>query len=657
MSTKIRGITIELGGDTSGLEKSLKGVNKEINSTQKDLKDVERLLKLDPTNTELLRQKQQLLGKQVEQTKDKLGSLKEAEKQAQEQFQKGEISEKQYNALKREIVATEQQLDELEKAAAQSNATLSKISGEADKFAKSTSNLASKTKGISLAAAGAVTGLAGMAVQAGIAADDLNTLSKQSGFSTEQIQKWKYASDRIDVSVEDIVASAKKMKKNMDSTSTSVIEAWDKLGVSVKDSSGNFRDSDLVFEETVKALSQIENETERDVLAMTLFGKSADSLAGIIDDGGESLRQLGEEAEKAGLILSQDALDSANEFNDSIDTLKAKAAGTFAGVGNEIAQMLIPVMDDLAGVMEKVLKWIQSLDEDQLKMLTTILLLVAAISPALSIMSKMAKTISFLSGTVIPAFGSALSFIAANPIILVIAAIVALVALIATKGDEIQGILQKVDDFLQGVFAKDWTEQFGAFGEVLNAFFANVKNIWDSIKLIFDGIIDFIRGVFTGDWKRAWKGVQEIFGGIFNGLIAIAKAPINGIIGILNIAISAINSVIEGINEIKFKAPDWLGGEEIGFNIKTIGKIPYLARGGKLSRGSAIVGEAGPELLTMQGSSAIVQPLTNQTSNTTNLGGVNVYVYGAPGQSVEELAEIVSDKINNATLKREAVWS
>ncbi len=661
MSTKIRGITIELGGDTTGLEKALQDVNKEISSTQKELKDVERLLKLDPTNTELLRQKQQLLGNQVAQTKDKLETLKQAEKQAQEQFKKGEISEKQYNALKREIVSTEQQLDELKKTATQSNAILSKISGEADKVAQSTDNLANKTKGVSLAAGGAVVGLAGMAVQAGVAADDLNTLAKQSGFSTEQIQKWQYASDRIDVSLEDIVSSAKKMKKNMDSTSKDVIEAWDKLGVSVKDSSGNFRDSDVVFEETVQALSKIENETERDILAMTLFGKSADSLAGIVDDGGKALKELGEEAENAGVILSQDALDSANEFNDSIDKLKAQATGTFAEIGNEAAQMFIPVMDDVGDIMQDILGWMRKLDEGQLKSIVTILLVVAALSPAISAFSKLSKTISFFSGTILPGLGSAMSFIAANPIVLLIAAIVGLVALFATKGDEIQGVLQKVDDFLQGVFAKDWTEIFGpVLGESLNMFFANLKNIWDSIKMIFDGIIDFIRGVFTGDWERAWSGIKKIFAGVFNGLISVAKIPINSIIGFLNGAINGINVLIKGINKIKFNVPDWvplIGGKKFSFNIGTIGKIPYMAKGGVLSQGSAIVGEAGPELLTMQGNQAIVQPLTNQTSTTTHLGGISMVVYGAPGQNVDELAEIISEKINDAVLRREAVYS
>lgn len=239
------------------------------------------------------------------------------------------------------------------------------------------------------------------------------------------------------------------------------------------------------------------------------------------------------------------------------------------------------------------------------------------------------------------------------------AAVVALVVLIATKGDEIQAILQKVDDFLQGIFLMDWTQVFGpGLGDVLNAFFANVKNIWDAVKRIFDGVIDFIRGVFTGDWERAWKGVQNIFGGIFDGLVALAKAPINLVIGILNGAIGGINKLIQGLNKIRFDVPDWvpgLGGKSFGINIGTIGKIPYLAKGGILSRGSAIVGEAGPELLTMMGSRAMVQPLTSQ-QKTTNVGGINMYVYGAPGQDVNKLADIVEARLETKYQQKAAVY-
>lgn len=257
-------------------------------------------------------------------------------------------------------------------------------------------------------------------------------------------------------------------------------------------------------------------------------------------------------------------------------------------------------------------------------------------------------------------FSSVFSFIAANPIVLLIAAIVALVALIAAKGDEAQAILQKVDDFLQGIFLVDWVQVFGpGLGDAMNAFFANMKNVWESVKKIFSGVIDFIRGVFTGDWERAWNGIKSIFSGIFGGLEAIAKAPLNGIIGMMNGLVSGVNWVIDKINSISIDIPDWLGGGHIGFSLDRLAKIPYLAKGGMLTKGSAIVGEAGPELLTLAGGQAVVQPLTNQqtTNNNTNLGGITLNVYGAPGQDVNELADIISEKISNVTARQEAVYS
>lgn len=620
MADRIKGITIEIGGDTTGLSKALGGVNKEIKSTQSQLKDVERLLKLDPTNTNLLQQRQRLLAQSVEETRGKLTALKEAEQQVQQQMADGKASQEQYEGLQREIFATEQALKNLEDAASHSNATLSKVSAVADKLADAAGNISNKTKALSGAAGGILGAALGSAVSAGLAADDLNTLSKQSGFSTEQLQIWSYGADRVDVSVNDIVKSAQKLKKNMVSTSSDVSAAWQKLGISVTDSNGNLRDSTVVFDETVRALSKIENETERDTLSMTLFGKSADSLAGIIDDGGEAFRGFGQEAKDAGLILDQDALNKANEFNDAIDKIKAQGAGTFAEIGTEIAGMLLPFLDDLAAAVSTALEWIRGLDDGQLKMLGTILLVIAGISPIFGIISSVASGVSSVSNaingvmTILPTlqsgFSSVFGFIASNPIVLLIAAIVGLVALIATKGDEIQAILQKVDAFLQGVFATDWTTIFGpVLGNILNTFFANLKNIWDSVLQVFNGVIDFIRGVFTGDWERAWSGVKEIFSGIFSALYAIAVTPLNAIIGFINTIIDGINWVISGLNHIP------------SVNFSTVGKIPFMANGGTLLHGSAIVGEAGPELLTVAGGKAVVQPLSTNTSRIEGLLG------------------------------------
>ena len=286
MATKIRGISIKISGDTTGLTQSLKGVNGQIAGTQKQLRDVERLLKLDPTNTELLAQKQKLLSQAVNQTSEKLEQVKKMEALANKEFAAGKIGEEQYDAIKREVAATTSNLESLEKRASESNATLGKVAGELDNVSDKAEAAATATKGISIAAGAAALAIGGMAVKAGLAADDLNTLSNQSGFSTETIQEWQYAADRIDVSVDSIIGAARKMKKNMESTSTDVQAAWLQLGVSIKDSNGNFRDAEAVFNDVTMALSRIPNETERDILSMQIFGKSADDLAGIIDDGG-----------------------------------------------------------------------------------------------------------------------------------------------------------------------------------------------------------------------------------------------------------------------------------------------------------------------------------------------------------------------------------
>ena len=113
----IRGLTIEIGGDTTGLQNSLKNVNSQIKTTQAQLKDINNLLKLDPTNVELLQQKQKVLADEIESTKEKLETLKTAEQQAQQQFAEGKISQEQYDALKREIIATEESLKSLENEA------------------------------------------------------------------------------------------------------------------------------------------------------------------------------------------------------------------------------------------------------------------------------------------------------------------------------------------------------------------------------------------------------------------------------------------------------------------------------------------------------------------------------------------------------------
>lgn len=418
--------------------------------------------------------------------------------------------------------------------------------------------------------------------------------------------------------------------------------------------------------ETIQSIKDATDETDALQIATDLFGKKgAAEMTQAIREGRLSVddltASLGDYATTVEDTFTA-TLDPPDKAAVSLNNLKIAGAE----LGDTIMTAVAPILEDLISKIQDLVAWLSSLDESQKQTIVVIGAIVAAAAPAVimigkvvsgvgSIITAAGSLVGFITGTVVPGITSALSglfaFLAANPVVaiigIVMAAIVGLVALIAIKGDEIQALLQKLDDFLQGVFATDWTKIFGGvLGEALNMFFADVKNIWDSIKKVLDGIIDFVRGVFSLDWERAWKGIVEIFSGVFGGLAAVAKIPLNAIIRLVNTAINGINGVTSTLNKIP------------GVNIGQIGKIPYLAKGGILSRGSAVVGEAGPEFLTMSNGRAVVQPLTNNhTTNNANYGGLTINVYGAVGQDVNTLAEIVMEKAQHAVNQTGAVWA
>lgn len=831
-NSRVKGITVKIGGDVSGLDKALQKVNSEINDTQAKLKDVKRLLKMDPGNTELLRQKQELLGKAVSNTKEKLQQLKDAEKQLKDSGV--EQNSEQFQALRREIIETENNLKKLQIEAENTSAAFAKM----EKAGKALSSVGDKIEGVgkklSVVSAGIV-GLGAAAVKtaadfdsamsqvaaiSGAAGDEFDALrekaremGEKTKFSASEAAEamtymamagWK-TQDMLD-GIDGIMNLAAASGEELGSVSDIVTDALTAFGLSAADA-GHFADVlaaasnsantnvsmlggsfkyvapvagalgysiedvsvalGLMANSGIKAeqggtalrsmLSRLAKPTKEVDKAFLQLGISA-SDALVNADG--SMKPLSEtmdilrekmsglsEAEQANVaagIAGQEAMSGllaiVNASASDYDALRAAIAGAdgtaekMAGTMQDnlngqltilksqleelaisFGDLLMPLIRDVVTAIQSFVDKLNSMDDSSRKVILTVAAIAAAIGPLLvgvgktmsaigsimtgvvklhvalgvlkvsiangyGIFGKFAKAIkgigslaasagqgiaSFATSAVqgiSGAFSAVGSFLAANPIVLIVAAVAAAVAAIAVYGDEIQALLQKLDDWLQGVFARDWTEVFGpVLGGILNGFFANVKAVWDSIKQTFDGIIDFIRGVFTGDWQRAWEGVKEIFGGVFKGLTALAKAPVNGIIALLNGAINGINKMIDALNSLHFSIPDWvpfLGGKSFGLNLRHVGNIPYLANGGILSRGSAVVGEAGPELLTLTGGKAVVQPLGGSSVvNNRSLGGVNITVYGAPGQDVDALAEVIMDKMQAAVDRREAVFA
>lgn len=561
MADRIQGITIEIGGDVTGLNAALKDVNKQSGHLQTELKDIDRLLKLDPTNTELLSQKQKLLADAVGNTKTKLDALKDAERQVQEQVKNGNASEEQYRALQREIVSTEQNLKSLEtktKDFGSVTAQQMKIAGkEVSEFGDKVAGAGQKFAPVSAAAAGIIGGLAATAVQAGKTADDINTLAKQTGLSTEMIQKFSYASDIIDVDLETVTGSMAKLTKNMATAQKGTgdaANAFKTLGVSITNNDGSLRNNQEVFEETIKKLGEMENETQRDAYAMQIFGKSAQDLNPLILGGADALKKLGEEAEAAGLIMSQDALDAANAFNDELDTLKATAKGTFQQLGTEIGTALLPIMEVLIEMMQGALEWLRNLDSGAIQIILAIVAVVAAIGPLLIIIGQMAMGIGAII-TILPALSAAFTAVT-GPVGLTVAAIAALVGTLLYLWNTNDGFRTAVLAIWESikVYITEFVEIVKVIiGEVTGFLQENFGFMWEAIITAFNAF----KSLFEGDFKGFFTQIIAAAGTWISGFTGIGENIVKGIWkGIQNLASWFYNQIASFFSSLVEKAKE-----------------------------------------------------------------------------------------------------
>ena len=428
MANRIKGITVEIGGDTTKLQTALQGVNKEIKNTQAQLKDVEKLLKLDPGNTELLAQKHKLLGQAVEETKNKLETLKTAQEQANEALKNGTISQEQYDALQREIVETEQELKRLEEQANQSATALQKISATGEKLQTVGSNIESAGKKL-LPVTGAVTALGTAAVKtaadfdtamsqvaavSGATGSDLDALrekaremgSKTKFSASEAAEAMNYMAmagwktgDMLD-GIEGIMNLAAASGEDLATTSDIVTDALTALGLSAADS-GHFADilaaassnantnvsmmgetfkycapvaGALGFsaEDTAEAIGLMANAGIKSSQAGTAMRTMLTNLTGEVTFAGESFGEL--------TIQTTNADGSMRSLGDILADCRVafsqmseseKAANAEALVGKNAMSGFLAVMNAAPGDIEKLNSAINNCDGTAEKMATT----------------------------------------------------------------------------------------------------------------------------------------------------------------------------------------------------------------------------------------------------------------------------------------------
>lgn len=687
MADRIKGITVEINGDTTGLSKALSGVNKEIRNTQAQLKDVNKLLKLDPGNTDLIAQKHKLLQQAVEETKKKLQSLKEAQKQADEALKNGTISQEQYDGLQREIAETTQKLKDLEAQAEQSATALQKIVAAGGKLkdiggkvsgigkdlttyvtvplaaagaagvksfadVDKTMALANKTMGntaeqantlnaamkdaaanstygmsdaanatLNFARAGldaeqsaaalapamnlaageggdldtvsaglvaTINGFHGSFEEAGTYADvfasacnnsalDVNSLSSamsvaapifaSAGYKVNDAALYMGVMANNGIEADKAANSLKTGIARLVSPAKDGAEMMEQLGISITNSDGSMKDSVTVQKELHDAFANL-SESEQIAAASAIFGKNqmAPWLA-LINTAPGDVNELNASLAACGGTTQDMANTMMNGFGGSIEKLKSSIDVLVYSLGQALAPTIQSVINFLQGLVDKF----NALSPAQQDLIVKIGLFAAAIGPVLLIVGKLMSAVGTIM-TVVPklagvistvkgAFAALNAVMLANPIMIVIAAIAALVAAFIylwNTNEEFRQFWINLWESIKQAAITAWN----AIGEFLKSTWEGIKStcqtifnaiktffqtVWNGIKNIFSTTVGAVKTVVT----NAWNAIKSVTSTVWNGIKSVVTGTItaikNGISTGLTAAKSTVTNILNGI--------------------------------------------------------------------------------------------------------------
>jgi len=498
MAKRIKGITIELDGETKGLDKALKGVNKKSRDLQSELNDVQRLLKFNPGNSDLIAQKQKLLADQVENTSDKLEKLHEAKKDVDKQFKEGKIDAQQYNAFQREIVETESKLDHFEKKLHESTSKM-------HKFGKAAKETGSKMKGIGSSAKNV-----GGTMTASMTAPIIGGMFAV----TESTEEFRETLGRLETNAENAQLSTDKMKKRLTELSgvnedaNANVEALSNLMAAGFDEEGMTQAVNALSGAVVKFPDTMKIEGMADGLQETLAtGKAIGPFAEILERMGMDLDTFNEGLAKAAengnaqnyvlQTLAETGLADVNKKyrENNKELVKSRESqANFQQSMAELGKTLAPIVTKITDKVRQLVDWFNNLGPQGKKVALIIAGIAAAMGPLIMVI-----------GVVISAIGSLVSIAGAlsiglAPLIGIITGVVAAIGLL-------------IAGFVLAYKKLDWFKKM-------------VDTVWEYIKKSFKNALDFLKALFTGDFegmKEAASNQMELIKGVIKKVWGFIK--------------------------------------------------------------------------------------------------------------------------------------
>lgn len=573
MASNIKGITIEIGGNTGPLQEALKGVNKTSRDLQSELRQVNAQLKLDPNNTVLLQQKQKLLAEAVSNTKEKLVTLKDAERQAEKQFKEGKIGEEKYRALQREVIKTETELKGLEKQAYKCNSALDKISEVSGKVGAG----AGKVSSAMMPATVAIVGLGATAGNLGSdLMESMNKVEVACGDGAEEVIKFsKTTLDSFGIA---------------QGSALDMIAQFSDMGTGMGLETQNANEMSMALVGLAGDLASFKN-------VKVEVAKTA--LNGIYTGETESLKQLGIVMTEANLqeyALSQGINKKVNEmtqaekvqlrYNYVLDKTK-NAQGDFANTsdgaansmrvaseaikeaGASIGVMLAPMIAKAAQYISDLVKKFIDLDDGTKKVILVILGVIAAIAPLAKLIQGITIIVGGLTTAITTITGAYALYTGAATTASTASKILAGAMKFLTGP---VGIVIMIITALVGVFIYLWntSDEFRAFwinlwekikqitGVVVDAiivfFKETIPNAIENLKNFIMGIPEFVRGIFDNiktKIENILNSVRDFISNVWNSIKEIFSSALDAILNFVNEKfgwiIQAVNTIFEGI--------------------------------------------------------------------------------------------------------------